>query len=73
MVLTKSETKQLATLRRIARGSKIKVTRVGPANVRFRGNGHNTIRQIGSNTATVSPVSQLRAMVKISKMKFPKK
>ena len=69
MVLTKEEKQKFAELKRIARGSKISVTRTGPANVRFRGCGYNTVRQIGSTTATVSPEEQLRAMVKLSKMK----
>ena len=69
MVLTKEEQRKFAKLKRIVRGSKIKVIRTGPANVRFRGCGYNTVRQIGSNTAIVSPEEQLRAMVKLSKMK----
>ncbi len=70
MVLTQEEKKKLKILKRIARGSKIKVTKVGTiGKVRFKGRGMNTVRQITSNVASVSPQAQLRAMVRLSKRK----
>jgi len=71
MALTQREKQLLAEYKRIARGSPIKVTqyRRTEGMVRFRGNGHNTIRQIGSNVANVSPKEQLKAMVKLAKIK----
>jgi len=71
MALTKRETELLAEYKRIAKGSPIKVTQYkrNESMVRFRGNGHNTIRQIGSNVANVSPKLQLEAMVKLAKLK----
>ena len=71
MVLTKREKELLAEYKRIARGSPIKVTQYkkNESMVRFRGNGNNAIRQIGSNVASVSPKEQLKAMVKVAKIK----
>jgi len=71
MAQTKREKELMAKYKAIAQGSPIKVTGYAKnnSNVRFRGNGHNVVRQIGSNTASVSPELQLRAMIKLAKLK----
>ena len=69
MIMTKDEMKRFAELKRIAKGSKIKVTKARYGRVRFKGNGQDVNRMIGDNVSPVSPKMQLKAMIKISKRK----
>ena len=70
MVLTNREKLKLLKLKKIAKGSKIKVTRTGNiGRVRFKGNGRNITRRISDNVSPVSPERQLKAMVTLSKIK----
>jgi len=49
MTLTKSEAKELANIKKIIKGTPIKATRVGPANIKLSGVGTTVVKQLGGN------------------------
>ncbi len=61
MGLTKGESAELKKLRKITKGSKIKVTHVrGTGNVRISGEGSPVFKQLGMGSATTVTRAKIR-------------
>lgn len=63
MTLTRNETKELLRLKKIAKGTPLKITMVGGSNVRLSGIGKSINKQLGGNVG-LSAVTIAKAKVK---------
>jgi len=66
MVLTRKEKMELERLKKLTKGSRVKVTRVGPANVRISGFGTPVVKQLGTTTG-LSARTVARAKLRLSR------
>ena len=66
MVLTKSEAKEFAALKRTTKGTKVTIKRIGPANVIIGGVGKPVVKQLGGNIG-IGAMGVAKAKIRLSK------